>query len=427
MKTNSTAIRPLLVSLLVLVGCGSHSRTGETAGTVSSRDGGSSGGGGGSTMLRVFTPPPADLGGGAVLLTASGEALALSGFAFPPASANDTFMVDGWNFKLDRYLTVFDKIVLTDSPDVVPTDQSMAGAVVAELDGPWVIDLAKGGPILGKGGGAERALAFGAITGPANGGTFRTTSPYGFGFSTVAATYEAINVNLDAAGLADYDFMVATGYSVLYVGTATFVGTSCRQLGMAAGSTAAYDFSALPSAMRFRLGFNTPVDYVNCQNGTDLAGPGANGEDHPRGIQFKRNASITAQVTIHMDHPFWESFAENSPLHWDQIAAQYVGVTDPEAHTEDLKGVNFTAFSDRRGTPLPWRSCVAAGLYTAPNMGQMGFNPLTVPVNPAAIDPAAALRDYYDFIRFTQSTQGHLNSQGLCFVRRRYPSPPGGS
>ena len=35
-----------------------------------------------------------------------------------------------------------------------------------------------------------------------------------------------------------------------------------------------------------------------------------------------------------------------------------------------------------------------------------------------------ALRDYRDFMTYDQSTQGHLNSDGLCFVKRNYPSPP---
>jgi len=48
-------------------------------------------------------------------------------------------------------------------------------------------------------------------------------------------------------------------------------------------------------------------------------------------------------------------------------------------------------------------------------------------VNPHASSPAEAIRDYYDYIRYTQSTQGHLNSQGLCFIDRQFPSPPGGS
>ena len=34
-----------------------------------------------------------------------------------------------------------------------------------------------------------------------------------------------------------------------------------------------------------------------------------------------------------------------------------------------------------------------------------------------AATPRPALRDYYDFTTYNQSTQGHLNSDGLCFVR----------
>ena len=54
--------------------------------------------------------------------------------------------------------------------------------------------------------------------------------------------------------------------------------------------------------------------------------------------------------------------------------------------------------------------------------GTMSFDPRNVPVNPSA-QPGAALRDYRDFITYNQSTQGHLNSDGLCFVKRNFPSP----
>jgi hypothetical protein len=59
--------------------------------------------------------------------------------------------------------------------------------------------------------------------------------------------------------------------------------------------------------------------------------------------------------------------------------------------------------------------------------GQLSFDPLHVNVTIGGSDPAKGLRDYYDFIRYTQATQGHLNSQGLCYIDRQYPSPPGGS
>jgi hypothetical protein len=58
----------------------------------------------------------------------------------------------------------------------------------------------------------------------------------------------------------------------------------------------------------------------------------------------------------------------------------------------------------------------------------MHYDPLKVPVcigNESA--PSKCLGSYYDFIRYSQSTQGHLNSQGFCFIDRQYPSPGGSS
>ena len=53
----------------------------------------------------------------------------------------------------------------------------------------------------------------------------------------------------------------------------------------------------------------------------------------------------------------------------------------------------------------------------------MAFDPQSVP-HCAAGNPASGLCDYYDFTTYDQSTQGHLNSDGLCYVKRNYPSPP---
>src|SRR5690242_17423365 len=87
------------------------------------------------TGIEAYIAPPKDPGAGALLLTGSGEELALSGFAFPPSDMDATFMVDGWDFKLDRYLTVFDDVVLWDNPNMVPADPSQHGAAVAQLNG----------------------------------------------------------------------------------------------------------------------------------------------------------------------------------------------------------------------------------------------------------------------------------------------------
>jgi hypothetical protein len=426
--------------------------------------------GDGGTVQAFAALGPADPGAGGIYVTISGESNALTGYPFPPGNfTTDTYMVDGWEFHIEEYLVNVDHIRLWSDPDINPTNQGQVGMPIAHLDGPFVVDLHKGGAIIGQGGAPEEATPIGAITTQNdNGGGALVASgssppTYAFGFSTVQASYSGFNVNLDPSEFADFDDMVEHGYSVMYVGTAQWLGNQstygCTQTTAGAGpdagietdagpdagdagATAAnadggYDFSKLPQSFTFHLGFSTPTNYVNCQNMT-MAGTPLAGEDYPRGIQVSPSQSVIAQVTIHMDHPFWESFAENSPVHWDQIAAQYVGASGtPEARIEDLVGVSFDGFTDKNGTPLPWRNCSGPN-YTPPGDGQMNFSTLNVPQNPHGIctgvvgqdhtkDNCPAIRDYYDYIRYTQSTQGHLNSQGLCYIDRQYPAPAGGS
>jgi hypothetical protein len=85
---------------------------------------------------------------------------------------------------------------------------------------------------------------------------------------------------------------------------------------------------------------------------------------------------------------------------------------------------------------MPWQWCETA--YSPPSNGAMSFSTLSVPIDPNGTCTGTigqdfstanckSIRDYYDFIRYTQSTQGHLNSQGLCYIDRQYPAPAGGS
>ena len=369
-------------------------------------------------------PPPrdggaADPGPGGILITASGEVLALGGYGFPPADGATSF-VDGWEVRFARVLVTIDKVTFSENPDRAPGDQSQTEGIVAEVLGPWAVDLHAGGPLAGKGGGDERAIALASVTSQnkTGGAPFDPTKRYAFGFDLVQATSSATMVNLDADAAADYADMVQNGYVVLYVGTATFKGgTSCTS------PTTSYDFSKLPSVVSFRFGFKSPTSYVNCQNPDNDPAKPFDGEEHERGVQVKANESVIAQVTVHTDHPFWESVVHDSPAHFDPIAARLVGAgVDAGTATvrlEDLVGVDFSSFKDGAGVPLPWRSCVPT--YTA-KAGTMGFDAQSVPVNPGA-PPDQALRDYRDFMTYDQSTQGHLNADGLCFVKRNYASP----
>ena len=423
--------------------------------------------------LKTFTPP-CDTGPNTFVFSASGEANAIVGYAYPPYDLDTaTYMIDGWNWTIDRYIVVIDHITLWSDPNANASDQSQHGDVVAHVDGPFVVDLHKGGPLDGKGGGGEQALAIAALLKQTDkgGAAFYPKTTYGFGFSTVQAPGDgsAINVNLTADEEADYQYMVKNGASVYYHGTATWAGnqsggqdgfgicspnpqtdygngaqtcatatTGSSADGGTAGDAGSascpsiYDFSKLPQTMSFQFAFATPTNYVNCVNYTQsqLAGHDV------RGVQTSNSQAQIEQVTVHMDHPFWESFEEDTPVHWNQIAAQYIGQTNPTAHLEDFKGVQFSPFKDKNGAVMPWQWCETA--YTPPSNGAMSFDTLSVPVDPNAPctgtigqdftkDDCKAIRDYYDYIRYTQSTQGHLNSQGLCYIDRQYPAPAGGS
>lgn len=357
-------------------------------------------------------------GGGGIQFTASGEVLALGGYDFPPATEDDPAYVDGWEVKFSKLLVTIDHITLSENPDTSPSDQSRTGKLVARLDGPWAIDLHQGGPLAGKGGSDEQAYPLETLDNQNQngGGAFDPTLRYAFGFDIVPATGDANKLQIDAND-ADYAAMVQNAWTVLYVGTATFKGTDCTS------SEPGFDFTRLPTTVHFRLGFKSPTTYVNCQNPDNDPADALGDEEHQRGVQVKSNQTVTAQVTVHTDHPFWDSFTHESPAHFDQLAALAVKDAEDKYNVtlENTAGVNYTAFEF--GTePLPWRSCVDS--FTPPNANeQMGFDSLNVPFNPSG-NPATSMRDYADYMTYNQSTQGHLNSDGLCFVERHYPSPP---
>jgi hypothetical protein len=289
------------------------------------------------------------------------------------------------------------------------------------VDGPWAVDLHKGGPLAGKGGGGEQAVQIATLDNQnKNGGaSFDPTVRYAFGFEVVPASASAKSVNLDMQGMADYALMQQKGYTVLYVGTATWKGTSC--------TPASPEFGAsFPTVVDFKLGFASPTTYINCQNPDNDPAKPLGDEEHERGVYIKGNAPAIAQLTIHTDHPFWESFVHDSPAHFDMIAAQYTvpaGMTAGTASAvlEDMRGVDPTAITDKQKNPVPWRTCDP--FYTPPGTGQMSFDTTGVPVRRGG-NQAWYIRDLYDFMTYNQSTQGHLDSDGLCFVQRNYPSPP---
>ncbi len=383
----------------------------------------------GAVALQTFTPP-ADPGPGGVLFAASGEVLAFTGYPFPPASADDTAFVDGWGVHFTRLLVTVDNITLSNGPNIRPGDESCTESTVAKVTGPWAIDLSHSNPsyLPGKGGPGEEAVPIAALAhqnypaGNTAGFDTSGSAPYAFGFDLVPAAPNALNVNLDAAGVADYQDMATNGCVVLFVGTATFMGSDATCTAPGAPDTYyATEYATWPQtgeAVNFHLCFKSLTSYVNCQN-PDNGGEPLAGEESQRGIYFKNDQSVIAQVTVHTDHPFWDSVLHDAPLHFDQFAATVAGLGQngvyPTVTLEMTKGVPYSpVYTDRAGNPLYWRYCIAPPTDVhAQFTGPMAFDAQSV----------SGLADFYDFATYDQSTQGHLNSDGLCYVDRHYPSP----
>ena len=414
-------VRALFV-LTLLTGCSSSDENGQAPGaaiecvpaaTPTSATG---------YQLQPFCSPK-DPGKGNVWFAASGEALAITGYPFPPTSEDDAAFVDGWDVRFDHLLTTIDKITLSENPDQQKGTQLGTGKLVARVEGPWAVDLSRSDAsyLTGKGGGSELAVPIAALNNQNENGAeaFATDGTrYAFGFDVIPATDSAQNVNLDAESLADYQEMAENGCAVMYVGRATFKGDSNVD-GCVTETSRAW-----PETVNFRFCFKSPVSYLNCQNpDNDPAEAISSAEEHQRGIAFLSNSSVIAQVTLHTDHPFWDSVLHDSPAHFDQYAARAVSSAGSALVTlDDTRGVDYTAYTDTQGNAVDWRYCLEPRTDVHPKLvGAMRFDPHGVPASDD--DPAAGLRDYFDFATYNQSTQGHLNSDGLCYVKRNYPSP----
>jgi hypothetical protein len=355
-------------------------------------------------------------GGGHVQIAISGEDIAHDGIAFPTGS--EVTLVDGWALELSHVLVTVGAVSLSENPDLVPSDQSRTGSVVASAAGPWAVDLHVEGTIPAAGAeGLATPLTVLESQTERSGQAFAHDQRYAFGYDIVPASADAQLVNFadDAETQAAYAEMIDAGATVLYVGTASFRGQGC------ASSDAGYDFSALPELVPFRLAFRTPTSFLNCQN-QDNQGAPFEDEEYQRGVALPVNGDALAQITLHLEHVWFSATVHDPSLRFDQLAARLVGKPAGAVVTlDDLTGVDPTAFTDASGNALPFRNCDGSPL---PAGKQLRFDNGSVPVDPGD-EPQMALRDYRDFIQYVQSTQGHLNGgEGLCFVERHYPSPP---
>ena len=70
---------------------------------------------------------------------------------------------DSKEMRVRGRVVVIGNLTVSENPDMDPGDESRTGPEVAKVPGPWVVDLTKGGPLPGKGGSDEQAVAIASI------------------------------------------------------------------------------------------------------------------------------------------------------------------------------------------------------------------------------------------------------------------------
>ena len=368
----------------------------------SSSDDNSDGGTSGSSGSTASTGS-----GPKVDVTFSGETLGVDGLPFTPSADEDAdpYFVDGWSMHYDEILYSFGNVRL--SPGATQNaDQSVVAAPVAQKVGPFIVDMHKPVGLTGKDGDEPAQLVF-TFDKQDDGTAFDTSARYAFSYDSVPATASATKVNLDASQDADVALMVQKGWTKLYKGTVTYDGT-----GSYSDATIQQKFAAFPTTIHFAFGFSDAAQNLNCQN-PDF------GEDNTpanRGIQPTASGTVIAQITLHVDHLFWDVLKqEGAPLRFDPIAAW---ATDGQTlQLSDLSSKPLAAtFAD--GTPLPDRGPIVS---SAAGVQSDQADPTQVLLNTNGV---TTVHDLAQFIVFAAQSQMHLDADGLCYIRGQNASDP---
>ncbi|HKU36813.1 MAG TPA: hypothetical protein VJR89_01665, partial [Polyangiales bacterium] len=132
------------------------------------------------------------------------------------------------------------------------------------------------------------------------------------------------------------------------------------------------------------FGFAFEVDMTDCENGAD-------GTD---GVVVANNARNLAQITVHLDHLFFDSFAvDDAALRFDAMAA--VAPASGPLTLDDLaRQDNLSDVRDAAGKPL-----------------ELAYDP------GSAFEPVP--RNLADYVTAAATTTGHWNGEGHCSYERR--------
>lgn len=267
---------------------------------------------------------------GEVRVDLSGEEAAVVGYPVG-TGADEIAFEDGFAMQFDKVLVAFERFELAG-----------ADGASADLDAdPIIADLSRGNP---------EGWVFEGV---------RSRRWEDVRYVYAAPTMESRNVN----GVAEADLieMVDNGYSIWIAGTANDGAES-------------FDFD-----LRLPL----RVSNEGCLNGVD----------ETDGLVVPNNGVVNAEVTVHLDHFFFDTYAsDDALLRFEPWAA--VAGDDGTITLDDLAGQSLSDLRDRNGDPI------------------VDGEGLPVIYDPGPLDIAGAnLRDY---VMAAATTTGHFNGEGHC-------------
>jgi len=131
-------------------------------------------------------------------------------------------------------------------------------------------------------------------------------------------------------------------------------------------------------------GFAIEVEHSQC----------VNGQDETDGLVVPTNATVDAQITVHLDHLFFDTYAsEDARLRFDPMAA--VAMPGATLTIDDLAAQpNLSDLLDENGDPL-----------------DLAYDP------GSTFDPVP--EDLREYVTSAATTTGHFNGEGHCKYTRR--------
>ena len=277
----------------------------------------------------------ADADTGSLVVAVSGEEAAVSGFPVEDDGEKIEF-ADGWTLEFSKALVSFGRISV----------KGADGAVAAENQTVYVADLHAG----------ETEVV-----------TFEGLEARRWeNFSFAIAAPEGMVKKLGAVTDADVDALKAGGFNYWFEGTAK-KGTQ---------------------TVSFSWKLKNPTNNAACTNG----------DDGKQGVVVKANSTAEAEITLHVDHLFWDSLgSEEAALRFDAIAAK-----------ADASGA--VAWSALESQPLAQPVDAQGNPLKDAEGKNLSYNPGSATLSGQQL---AA------FISESQSRAGHLNGGGLCTVTKR--------